>query len=218
MFIYIRNIDNGIIMRTFFDNFILNFNNGGFIPPTMPYSYYNQYQPQQFNPFGFAFPPYIGDSFSAKSTTPASTSNTNTTQNNEAVTDSGNKTPYDSLILKYAKKYEVEPDFVRAVIKAESRFDKGATSYCGAQGLMQLMPATARSLGVNNAYDPEQNIEGGTKFLSQLLKKYNGNKELAAAAYNAGPGRVKDHVPQIKQTQVYVKRVMKFYGEYNKMA
>ena len=123
-------------------------------------------------------------------------------------------TPYNDIIEKYAKQFNVDSAYVKAVIYNESRFNPKAKSPCGAMGLMQLMPSTARGLGVRDAWNPEENIKGGVKLLRQLLDRYNGNMQLATAAYNAGPGRVKDKIPNIKETQKYVPNVMASYRQY----
>lgn len=122
----------------------------------------------------------------------------------------------ENLIEKYAQKNNLDKDFVKAVIKQESGFNAKAKSHCGAMGLMQLMPQTAMGLGVDNAYDAEQNIMGGTKYLKNLLTQYNGDKQLALAAYNAGPGAVKRFggVPPYNETQNYVKNVIANYNRY----
>jgi soluble lytic murein transglycosylase-like protein len=118
---------------------------------------------------------------------------------------------YDDLIVHNATEHNISADLVRAVIQAESAFNPLARSIKGAMGLMQLMPATARELGVANAYDPAQNIRGGVAYLKQLLTRYNSNLELALAAYNAGPGAVEKYgaVPPYRETRNYVHKIRK---------
>lgn len=122
----------------------------------------------------------------------------------------------DNLISKYANKNGLDEDFVKAVINQESGFNPNATSHCGAMGLMQLMPTTAQGLGVVDAYNPEQNIEGGTKYLKGLLDRFDNDKSLALAAYNAGPNAVKKYggIPPYAETQNYVKKVLSKYDTY----
>ncbi len=122
----------------------------------------------------------------------------------------------DSLIEEYSAKNGLDADFVKAVVRQESGFNPKATSKCGAMGLMQLMPSTAKGLGVTNAYDAEQNIYGGTKYLKGLLDRFDNNKELALAAYNAGPNAVKKYkgIPPYAETQNYVKSIMKSYDKF----
>jgi soluble lytic murein transglycosylase-like protein len=118
----------------------------------------------------------------------------------------------EPLVEQYAGKAGVSSSLVKAVIRAESGGNPHAVSSAGAKGLMQLMPATAKGLGVNNPLNPAENIEGGSKYLGQLMKKYRGNKELALAAYNAGSGAVAKYggIPPYKETQNYVKKVLKY--------
>lgn len=128
--------------------------------------------------------------------------------------------PYKQTINDAAANHGIDPAFVRAVIHAESHFNPKAISKQGAQGLMQLMPATAKSLGVKNAFAAAENIQGGVKHLARLLKKYRGDMKLASAAYNAGEGAVKKYggIPPFKETEVYVERVNILQQRYDRFA
>ena len=128
----------------------------------------------------------------------------------------GEPKDYDGMIKEAAQKHGVDEALVRAVIRQESAFNPKATSGCGAKGMMQLMDPTAQDLGVKNSYDPHENIMGGTKYLRQLLDRFNGNTTKAIAGYNAGPGAVEKYggLPPFPETQDYVTKVMGYYQSY----
>ncbi|UQZ89393.1 hypothetical protein C4J81_09360 [Deltaproteobacteria bacterium Smac51] len=121
-------------------------------------------------------------------------------------------------VMAASVKYDLEPALIMAVIKAESAFNPKAVSHAGAQGLMQLMPGTARDMGCRNPFDPRQNIMGGSRYLRLMLDRFGGDVSLALAAYNAGPGRVARHggIPNIAETKSYVKIVMNNYKKYQR--
>ena len=130
-----------------------------------------------------------------------------------------NKTKYASTIAYYASRYRLPKSLLDAVITAESAYDPNATSRAGAVGLMQLMPETAKRYGVSNRRNPSANVNGGTRYLRDLLKMFDNKLELALAAYNAGEGAVKEHgnkVPPYRETRNYVKKVIAYYREYRK--
>lgn len=127
-----------------------------------------------------------------------------------------NNDQYDSLIMQHSYNHGVDPTLVKAVMKAESNFNPQALSPKGAQGLMQLMPDTARHMSVYDPFNPDDNIRGGTKYLSLLNETFQGNLELILAAYNAGPNRVKEHnmnIPPFEETRNFIKRVKHYYNK-----
>lgn len=129
---------------------------------------------------------------------------------------SANKSKYNDLISKTAAKHQMDPKLLHAVIQAESAYNPKAISSAGAIGLMQLMPDTARRYGVTDRYDPEQNVDGGTRYLKDLLAMFNSDLKLAVAGYNAGEGAVMKYnysVPPYRETQDYVRHVLKLYGK-----
>jgi soluble lytic murein transglycosylase-like protein len=136
-------------------------------------------------------------------------------------TDAGAAAPVppgqiDALVQQNAQIWQVDPALIKSVIANESSFDANATSPVGAQGLMQLMPETAASLGVRNPYDPAQNVAGGTRYLRSLLDRFNGDTRLAVAAYNAGPDAVEKYgdVPPYAETRTYVQNVLGSIDRY----
>jgi len=129
---------------------------------------------------------------------------------------SANKSKFDDLIAKAAARHQMDPKLLHAVIQAESAYNPGAVSSAGAVGLMQLMPDTARRYGVIDRRDAEQNIEGGTRYLKDLMAMFNSNLRLAVAGYNAGEGAVMKYnntVPPYPETQNYVQQVLRLYGK-----
>jgi hypothetical protein len=128
--------------------------------------------------------------------------------------DSKDSTNYHRLVHEKATKYKLDPSLVKAVIKTESNWNEWAVSKKGAIGLMQLMPATAREMNVRNPFNPEENIEGGVRYLRYLLERFNGDLTLALAAYNAGPTWVEKFgvIPPITETKQYVRKVLSLYN------
>ncbi len=126
---------------------------------------------------------------------------------------------YYPIIIKHSKRYDVDPLLVKAVIMAESSFNPNAVSHVGAQGLMQLMPGTARYLGVKDSFNPEHNIQGGVKYIKKLLDRFGGNVQLALAAYNAGSQNVRKYggIPPYPETKKYIKKVRHLHSGYKKV-
>ncbi|MFO7971198.1 MAG: lytic transglycosylase domain-containing protein [Desulfobacterales bacterium] len=120
------------------------------------------------------------------------------------------------IVIKTAGRHRVDPALVKAIIMAESGYNARAVSKKGAKGLMQLMPATARALGVEDAFNPTQNISGGVRYFKQLVTQFDGDVKLALAAYNAGSRNVRNYqgIPPFKATRYYIKKVLKYYELY----
>ena len=130
----------------------------------------------------------------------------------------GDVSGYDDLIAKTSEKYRVDSALVKAIIKAESNFNHRAVSPVGARGLMQLMPATAATLQVQDSFHPENNIDGGVRYLRYLMNLFNGNLPLVLAAYNSGENtvlRYKNRIPPYQETQTYVRRVLDYFSRYS---
>ena len=135
-------------------------------------------------------------------------------EQNSAAPKGFNQQEIDAAIASAAARHNVDPNLVRALVKVESNFNPNAVSRKGAMGLMQLMPSTARSLNVNNPFNPEENIDAGVRHLKHLLESYGGNVQLSLAAYNAGQGAVarSSGIPRFAETQNYVRRITTLYG------
>lgn len=130
-----------------------------------------------------------------------------------------NHRDYHHPIRQVAERHGLEPALVRAVVHAESNFNHKAVSRAGAQGLMQLMPRTQQKLGVRDPFDVQENLDGGTRLLKELLARYRNDIRLAAAAYNAGPDAVERHrgIPPYPETRNYVRRVTQLYSRYKEL-
>lgn len=133
------------------------------------------------------------------------------------MTKRGRPKSLDEIITEISLKFEIDPALVKAIVKAESNCNPNAVSRKGAEGLMQLMPSTARALRVDNTFDPKQNIVGGVKYIKGLIASY-GDLRLALAAYNAGPGNVDKYagIPPYRETINYVKKVLRYYRKYKR--
>jgi soluble lytic murein transglycosylase-like protein len=125
---------------------------------------------------------------------------------------------FHPIILQAARRFQVDPALVKAIIMAESGYDPRAISKVGAKGLMQLMPATAEELGVEDIFDPKHNINAGVGYFKKLLNRFDGDIKLALAAYNAGTGKVRQYqgIPPFKATRYYIKKVFEYYQIYKK--
>ena len=130
------------------------------------------------------------------------------------------ETLFYPIIFEAAYRYEVDPAIVKAIILAESSYNPRAVSKVGAQGLMQLMPITAKEMGVENSFNPQQNIHGGTAYFKKLLTRYDGNVKLALAAYNAGSGKVQRYrgIPPYKATRTYIRKVLQYHRNYSQQS
>jgi len=139
-----------------------------------------------------------------------------TTDKNQCTYSDDRVCQFYDIVVNAARRHEVEPPLVMAIIQAESRYDPQAVSHSGAQGLMQLMPGTAKAWGVSDSFNPKQNVEGGVRYFKWLLKLFKGDKKLALAAYNAGLENVYHHdgVPPFPATRIYLKKVWHWYELY----
>jgi len=142
--------------------------------------------------------------------------NVPTSNNFQFYRNEGDKFKVETLIAHYAQRFELDESLIKAVIKVESNYDPSVVSSKGAQGLMQLMPETAREIGVKNPFDPSDSIYGGSYYLRKMLDSFDRNLDYALAAYNAGPGAVRKYggIPPFKETQSYVQRVKYYINHY----
>jgi hypothetical protein len=153
----------------------------------------------------------INKNFAGSLTEPSASKLQQPPQKNDTIPPNGD---IDAIIHQAADRFSLDPDLIRGVIKAESNFKINSTSSKGAMGLMQLMPATAKDLGVNNPYDPYENVMGGTRYLKGLLDRYEGNVDLALAAYNWGMGNVERYPDRLpRETRTYISRIKEYFFE-----
>lgn len=195
--------------------------NNNLLPTSMLTSFLsvmNGLSPMQVNPYSSMnqVMPFSGSytlPFTTQSTVNDVNSNVVSPVHTISSSSSTGATKFDAIIREAAQTYNVDEKLIHSIIKMESNYNPNAKSHAGAVGLMQLMPLTAKYLGVTNRYDIRQNIFGGTKYISEMLQKYNGDLKLALAAYNAGPGNVKKYggVPPFKETQNYIRKVLEHY-------
>jgi soluble lytic murein transglycosylase-like protein len=152
--------------------------------------------------------------------TVSTTASSQTTERNPSPYTKAEETDplFRSIIQEASDRYDVEPELIQAIIMAESSYNPRAVSKRGARGLMQLMPATARALGVEDSFNPEHNIHGGVRYFRQLLDRFGGDVQMALAAYNAGSRKVRQYqgIPPFKSTRYYINRVVSYYNRYKK--
>ena len=141
----------------------------------------------------------------------------NETNSSENIESKSSEDIFDNIIIELSKAYGTDPALIKAMVHVESSFNPNARSKVGAMGLMQLMPATAREMGVKNPYEAKDNLQGGIKYISKLLNKYKGKIDLSLAAYNAGPTKVRRYkgIPPYRETKNYVTKVMNLHKHYS---